>query len=435
MSSKAPHAVLESEQTKAWLRQFALGDQHLAAELLKHFVLVSRDEFATGLRRLVLREASLVPGPIALYAERELPHRYGVPHRLFREGRRKVRRAEGRGPQPVMPTRNYDPSVGSEGLVAQLITELCRERPMDFLNHPGPNSIRKHKVRRLWILTDLIGSGTRAERYLTAAWRVRSVRSWWSGHFIRLGVVAYACTEAGERHVRRHHSKPDVRYLVPCPTITSTFGREAAKAYYRLCSAYDPLEQDSNPPWIEESLGFGGTGALIAFSHGAPNNTPRIFHKSGKGEGGWTPLFPARVTAGLPLEAFGRSMGKEAIAQRLRDLGQKVLAKSPATLDSSIEVKKRFLVLAALSRRPRFTAALATRTGLTTMEVVDVCDELFRLGWIDSQKHLTDSGCGELQHAKRRVAKERQRAHRLLEPPPKSPYYPSSLRSPTPPSR
>ena len=73
------------------------------------------------------------PGHLALYAERELPKRIGVPHRPFREPKRKVKCAEDICPQPVKPTRGYDPDVGSEGLVAQSTTELHRTDPSDSL--------------------------------------------------------------------------------------------------------------------------------------------------------------------------------------------------------------------------------------------------------------------------------------------------------------
>lgn len=107
----------------------------------------------------------------------------------------------GVGPQPIQPTRAYDPEVGSEGLIAQLITELCRLPRSPFLNHPGPDEIRKRKVRRFIVLTDLIGSGRRARDYLEAAWQVRSVRSWSSLRLLRFEVLAYATTDHGRRRV------------------------------------------------------------------------------------------------------------------------------------------------------------------------------------------------------------------------------------------
>lgn len=419
----------------AWIGQFDRRDQHRANSLLRLFRLVSRDEFVDGLRDEVSRQAARVDGPVALYAERELGHRLGVPHRLFKESGGKHKRAKGVGPQPVKPTKAYLPGVGSEGIVAQLINDLCKEQPKKFLNHPGPDKIRKFKARAFWVLTDLVGSGKRAENYLRAAWKVRSVRSWHSGRFIRFGVIAYAMTSRGEARISRHNSRPLTAHVVPCPTIVSLFSGPEADVYLNLCKRYDPMVPPSRRHESEISysedvdgfLGFGGVGALIAFAHGAPNNIPSMFRKASTRADGWTPIFPARVTAGLPSKAFGLDLTSETIAARLNALGQKVLAKSPAAKSAAPEVKKRFLVLATLSRGQRGTMVVAVRTGLTTIEVDKVCHDLQALGWIDNQRRLTDAGIGELRHLRSATAKLPQVVDAEA---PKPMYYPSSLRAP-----
>ena len=380
-----------------------------------------------------LHEARCVDGPIALYAERELGRRLGVPHRLFKESKGKVKRAYGVGPQPVRPTKAYQPEVGSEGIVAQLITDLCRQFPKQFLNHPGPDKIRKTKARAFWVLSDLVGSGKRAYDYLSAAWKLRSVRSWRSGGFLRFGVIAYAMTQSGQARIDRHPCKPLTSCVHPCPTIFSAFGRSAVSAYVSLCERYDPVSPGPGTFNDDKSLGYGGVGALVAFAHGAPNNSPRIFHKTSKRAHGWIPLFPARVTAGLPSTGFGRSLRPETISARLKALGNKALAKSPAARHASIEVKKRYLVLAALSRRQRGDVILAIKTGLSLFEVGHVCNELEGFGWIGPRRVLTDTGLGELRHLRRKVEQKRQRAGANAEVE-KPPYYPTSLRAPAIPS-
>lgn len=173
-------ALLKAQPTLSWLSQFEPEDQATAVALLRAMTLVSRDAFADRLRDLILHRLREGQTPIGLYVERELRHRHGVPFRLFKESERKVRRAYGAGPRPVEPTRSYDADVGSEGIVAQLVSELCRSHPTQIFNHPGPDAIRKRGIRRFILVTDFIGSGKRAATYLQAAWRVRSVRSWWS---------------------------------------------------------------------------------------------------------------------------------------------------------------------------------------------------------------------------------------------------------------
>lgn len=429
----AETSMLESEAAKAWVRQFAPRDQQLAAEMLGIFIFVSRDELASGLTAQVLHHAKFVDGPIALYAERELGHRLGVPHRLFKESTGKVKRAYGVGPAPVKATKAYKPEVGSEGIVAQLITDLCRQYPKRFLNHPGPDEIRKKRACAFWVLTDFVGSGKRAHDYLSAAWKVRSVRSWKSGRFLKFGVIAYAMTQDGQARIERHACKPLASCVQPCPTIFSAFNSAKADACARLCERYDPVGSKTDTLRDSSFLGYGGVGALMAFAHGAPNNTPRIFHKTSKRANGWIPLFPSRVTAGLPTTGFGRSLRPETITARLEALGNTVLAKSPAARDAPVEVKKRYLVLAALSRAHRGDDILAIKTGLSTVEVKQVCKDLEGLGWMGERRVLTDAGLGQLRHLRRTVAQQRLRADIHVETE-KPPYYPTSLRAPVIPS-
>lgn len=244
-----PTAIATDGRAKAWLQQFQMGDRARAQKLLEAFAFISRDDFLDQMRVMLLRESASVKGAIALYAERELRHRFGKPHRLFKEAERKVKRAIGsKGPDAVKPTKAYDPSVGSEGIVAQMISQLCQEYPGKFLNHPGPDQIRKKRARAFWVVTDLIGSGDRASRYLEAAWLVRSVRSWWSGKLMKFAVMAYSATESGERWVARHPSKPEIHIVLPCPTIDTSFPPKEAEQMKMLCTTYDPTDGEPGPP-------------------------------------------------------------------------------------------------------------------------------------------------------------------------------------------
>jgi hypothetical protein len=240
-------------------------------------------------------------------------------------------------------------------------------------------------------------------------------------------------TQRGEARIKRHACGPLTAYVQPCPTIFSAFGGMKADACVRLCERYDPVESGDDTFEENSSLGFGDVGALIAFAHGAPNNTPRIFHKTSKRAKGWIPLFPSRVTAGLPVTGFGRSLRPETISARLEALGNTVLAKSPAARDAPVEVKKRYLVLAALSRAHRGDDILAIKTGLSTAEVKHVCQDLADLGWVGERRVMTDAGLGELRHLRRTVAQQRQRVDTHAHAP-KPPYYPTSLRAPVFPS-
>lgn len=301
--------------------------QETALVLLESLRLVSHAEFADGIRSLILDQAQACDGPVGLYAEREVRSQKGIPDRLFKEHsrRKSKRRAYGMGPQPVLPRHRKRPEVGSEGLVAQLITDLCRAFPDLFRSHPGPDVIRRDRVRAFFLVTDFIGSGNRVSKYLTAAWRLRTVKSWASLGLLRFEILAYSGTEAGLRAVSRHRSSPKSSVVLPCPTVTASFAGRASRVssaqVRRWCCAFDPVDGDP-----VESLGYDGCGALIAFAHGIPNCAPRILHKRGRRR--WKPLFPGRSTFRLR-EAWNSDDDIAPFVKRLRRLGEGKIAEGP----------------------------------------------------------------------------------------------------------
>jgi hypothetical protein len=413
---------MTSEPTLAWLGQFDPDDQAAAQAMLQNMMLVSRDAFADGLRKLILHRLAAGEEPVGLYAEREVRHHKGIPNRLFKETKKKVKRAFGAGPAPVEATKTYRPEVGSEGLVAQIVTELCRERRGVLVSHPGPDAIRKYKIRRFIVLTDFIGSGKRVRDYLEAAWRVRSVRSWWSSRQrtgLSFEVIAYTATPAGRRLVEEHPCEPVVSVVAGSPTI-DTLPDELRVSVRGICIRYDPVDHDPI-----ESLGFAGGGALIAFAHGVPNNAPRILHKRSSR---WAPLFPARVTAGSRAH-FADRRDPQAVVERLIRLRQRRLAAGPWLQGASAQARGLFLTLAALGRGPRFDEVLSRKTGLTVLEVQRWVSFAVEQGWVNSQRRLTDRGQAELaqarEGAKRKIS---------LQPKREELYYPSSLREPCGPS-
>ena len=416
-------AFLRSEPALAWLGQFEPEDQPVAVALLRAMTLVSRDAFAEGLRALLLARLAQGKGPIGVYVEREVRHRHGVPFRLFKETKTKVRRAHGVGPRPVEPTRAYDADVGSEGLVAQLVSEVCRAHPKQVFNHPGPDAIRKHRIRRFVLVTDFIGSGKRATTYLQAAWRVRSVRSWWSARATKglsFEVVAYAATRSGRAGVERHHSRPEVHVVIGCPTLDTAFSNKDARGDARkLCDKYSPVQPRVMPP-----TGYAHGGALIAFAHGVPNNAPLILHKRGDG---WAPLFPTRVTSATR-QHFPGSSDAEAVRTRLVEMRQARLAEAGQVAGAKPYAQKRLMVLASLGRPPRTAEAISRKTGLTVLEVEAALKAALEINWVDRQHRLTDLGHAQLKQARKAPSKEPLPSEALPF------YYPSSLRAPQEPS-
>jgi hypothetical protein len=429
--------LASSENSQRWLNQFDLGDRVLAEELLNELVLVSNDDFLSGLANLIIDSSAEIPGPIGLYVEREVRHWRGRPNRLFKESTKKPIRAYGSlGPAAVQPTKAYDPTVGSEGLVATLVTQLCRRFKDKFFFSPGPDKIRQKRIRALWLVTDFIGSGNRARDYIQAAWRVRSVRSWWSGKLVSFGVLAYSSTETGRGRVEALKCKPTVHHVIPCPTVDTSFSEHKALLIRALLDRYTPSKNKNGPAFwgpLKESLGFMGTGALIAFAHGMPNNCPPILHRASSAKNSnWTPLFPSRVTSTIDPNLFGAALSPERIRHRLQKIGQKKLSTSSFALNERIGIGKVALLLGALAYpRRNDDNTLCHRTGMTTSEVRSLCRLMSLYRWIDVRRRLTDEGHSQLRHArKQQVAHWQQLVQKPVGNIVQKPYYPQSLRLP-----
>lgn len=410
---------IESAPTRAWLSQFDPDSQRVMITMLKAMRLVTRDMFADSLRARLLQAAKGTSGRIGLYVEREMPPKGAPAAPLFSQSQELPRRAIGLGPRPIEPDEGQPGDVGSEGIVAQLVSELCREMPQSFVSHPSPDQIRSHNnpVRKFILVTDLIGSGQRAERYLDAAWSVFSVKSWWSSRRnkgVSFEVVAYAATDAGLERVQRHRLSPLVRLVAHCPTIETAFNEEDSNAIKRVCVQYNPGAARANP------LGYQSTGALIAFAHGAPNNCPRILHARGNA---WVPLFARRVTAQTRAE-FNEELGPEQVRQLLIGMRHRRLSEGYVWARAPKGTMETYLVLAALSHRPRRIDVVARRTGLTFIEVETIVRKAETHGWIDADYRLTDTGQAHLRAAKkkRRVAPTGGDSANS--------YYPSTLRVP-----
>lgn len=387
--------------------------------MLRKMRLVTYSEFSDSIRNLIVDRGNAVAGSVGLYAEREIATVNGSLEPLFSETQGKVRRATGRGPLPIKPLVAQSSQVGSEGIVAQLITELCREFPRLFYSHPGPDLIRKKRIRRLFIVSDFVGSGKRASAYLQSAWSVRSVRSWWSARSrkgVSWEVISFAATTLGRKTLEMHPALPQLHVVAGCPTIDTVFNDEMRPRVRGLCIRLDPVNHD-----VVESLGFRGAGVLLAFAHGIPNNAPRILHKWSKN---WAPLFPGRVTAQVR-EKFETERDAGAIASRLEDLGHRRLAAGSWIPGASAEQREIFLVLAALGRSPRFDEVLSRKTGLTVLEVRRSIIKARSHDFIDGERRLTSRGQAELALARRALPRSEELP--IVEKPF---YYPKRLRAP-----
>lgn len=416
-------SLSQSDFVRDWLAQFSAPERPMAAQLADAVMLVSYDALYRGLRLLLdemctNREEGIQDRLIALFAERAVETReaedgeYGfLRHEVlpFFPGTDEGR-ATGAGIPPIVVDPN-DQEVGSEGAVANFITGYERLHRDSVLSHPGPDALRTGRVSHIVIVTDFIGSGKRVWEMLEAFWRVATIRSWHSYGLVRFAVVAYSGTEDGLKHVRSHRSAPSVRVVHACPTIFTAFVGADRDAVEALCRAH--------PRKSRYPFGFGWAGALIAFSHGMPNNAPPILHSDRKG---WVPLFRNRSALGADMHF------PAANADALADRARAVLHIRTAERFLADPTRRRWvetmLVLTALKDGSRTAASASARTRLSLADVEQILVFTRIAHWTSPRNTLTVLGQRELRRLQLR------RARTVVLPTEDLPYYyPSQLRA------
>lgn len=410
----------ETTEGISWIDQFRSEDQRLACSLLDSLTLIQHDELVKGIQDLIIDIAKNSNDVIGIFAEREIRRgKGGIPNALYKQPRRKKnRRSFGPGPQPVKPKQAYDLSVGSEGIIAWLVTDICKQHPTRFISHPSPDQIRRKRVRQFMLVTDMIGSGRRVCEYLDSAWKVASVKSWKSLGLMSFTVVSYTGTEKGVAFSESHKTKPSVRIARSCPTIFTEFNNEAAKNIRSLCIHYDPVDHDRI-----ESLGYRGSEALVVFSHSCPNNVPRLLFKTDK-KNSWRPIFPNRGTASSR-NAFKLLERENELRRKLARMNEVRLSLGDWMSLYSDEAKCMLLVLAAIGKGPKQSEAISRKTGLNIVLIDILIENATQWGWIDSNRRLTVSGKGQLNYARKANA-----AHNDTQKSVNDYYFPKLLRAP-----
>jgi hypothetical protein len=211
------------ETACSWLSQFHEVDRPTASALLDDLLLLNDEQVATAFRPLLFTLAQERKGRrkrIALYAERPFAEACAFDVALVADadGRMRRRAVGSKGPAAVGPVRG-SPRVGSEGMVAFIISQAVEASPKIYMNHPGPDRLRARTnlPSTLAIVTDFVGSGERVRTMVDKFWAVPTVRSWVSRGWVSFKVIAAAGTSAGLEQVRNHHLRPQVlvEYIAP----------------------------------------------------------------------------------------------------------------------------------------------------------------------------------------------------------------------------
>jgi hypothetical protein len=413
----APSKLSQTTVGIAWLGQFPPSDRPQAAAMLDAMLLLNEEQIISSLRMSldrIARGARHRGKRVALYAEREYQESTIFPVSLVPDANGKLRRRSvGRtGPAAVKPVRGKA-RVGSEGIVAFVISQQKEAWPKIFMNQPGPDGIRgkTSPAGEIVIVSDFLGSGSRLRSMLDKFWAVPTVRSWISQRLIKFRIVAAAATAPAIANLKRHKTHPEVITDWIAPTVISHPNWSMSWKWKTLINTHGPQRGRGTG-----RFGFGDEGALIALSYRIPNNAPAIVHHS---QGGWRALYDGPV----PVELY-RLFGVRSLAEMIEtaaedsgvDLGEGLTEEDRLTI----------VVLSLLKGRWHKGAeiALASRTGLTVPRLMDVLRGALKNELITGTGRLTDKGYAFVQSGR---ALERATPQIATNP---KPYYPESLRVP-----
>lgn len=403
----------ETSFAQNWLGNLAHEDRETAALLLDRLMLVGASEFTTRIIQQLNQikiDCETGRSSVALFAEREVKKlNYEV--LPFFPGT-EAGRATGDGIPPVqVSSKNQD--VGSEGVIAALISKYCKVPDNHALSHPGPDLLRENRVRRIVIVTDFVGSGRRVSEMLDALALVASIQSWRSYGLLNFHVVCYSGTERGLQTVRSHALRPKVSSYIACPVIDEAFTGGELGAVKLLCQKY-PGKRSRFP------FGFNSTGSLIAFSHGIPNNAPALLHSQ---SGGWKPLFPGRSTVSSEIDKIADSSAM-LIQNSKRVLGIREARRVLSDSEGKIWTHA-MLVLDAIRSGARTISRLSALTQIPMDRVEEVIALAKTAGWVTPKQSLTRLGRREIRGVKRYELIDKEIAF-----PESQFYFPSQLRAP-----
>ncbi|HCF7181954.1 TPA: hypothetical protein NIJ36_001923 [Pseudomonas aeruginosa] len=415
--------ISQRDTAKLWLSQFDREprDRRLAERLLNSVNYCPLNEFKSSLVKLT-RDVLPLGQPSALFIERELqPTKAKLPPPIYQQRKtyskrsgRRHQRAYGAAIQAIKSITYKMQEIGSEGHIASIANTLCRRSGTRFLLQPTAENVRQSKVRNFVVLTDFIGSGDRARKMLDAMSNVASIRSWFSGKFVKFWVLAYSGTDQGIANVRSHRFAPRVHVVTECPTLYNSFEHDL-NDMLELCQAYGAHS--------DKPLGYQDTAALLVFEHGAPNNMPAIFvSEKNRGAKRWAALFPKRVT-----EIFwGAENDDEAplITAALEALGLPEIQSAPSFRRAGNKVKLAVIILLAFSQKKRRVADIRRLLPLSLDTLLHAINNAVRRDWVTAHGALTLSGRKRLRMLKRQGAKH------FVAPDPFFPYHPEQLRAP-----
>ena len=398
----------ETGRGLSWLENFPDESRAIATQLLDALLLVSWSDARIELKSRLEAVFQLSMG------RREGPA-WVLPVMADEDTRQIANLASSIDPAAFdnyLPASGISSTPGSEGAVGNLVRDSVLRDAI------GPKTnieeLRSRRVRTVILVTDLVESGSQVEDFAASLLRNKTLRSWKSGRWIQIWVVAYAMSQAAQDKLRGSPHIDDIFFVTSAPSIDSLpWPPHSIEEARLLCIRHARKGADA--------MGYKGHGGLFAFQERPPNTSPAIFRQTGKD---WSPLFEGRRTPrDLQHELRNVSVPETNHAMTLTAVHQHRLSVS---IERQFRPENQALLttLALLLRDPTAKAKIGSTLSLTQSAAEGVFAYLHRMSWVTEDGVVTELGRAELRAGKRGIRQVEKR----VRPAPGEPYYPSSLR-------
>lgn len=395
----------ETARGRAWLANFDEEDSPYAGLLLDSLDIVSSDVMRSALRNHLLELTGDATVLIPALPKEDLPAVEGEAKPVAYES--------------FHPGDSMSATPGSEAFVGNVVREFVGEAPEEERGpwiHPEspPDRLRDLRCRRLFLVTDYIGSGQQVIDAAKVFVRNPRIRSWRSFRWLRVVVVAYAASPEGRARIATERSIDELSVVRSASSIFSApWTDEERDVIVSLC------ERHVAPRDRWKALGYKRSGGLFVMRGRVPNNVPLVLRQR---RADWNPFFDGRRFPDDLAEELQTHEGHRDLMKLTAMVHQERLTRSLASGRLKSPTDRLAVVLALVARRPRSAPDIANDLNVPEREAQAFLD-FFDAAGLTNRGKLTTRGWNELRAAKRlprRITAGLEGDH--------TPYYPRQLR-------
>ncbi|MBM9500519.1 hypothetical protein JWG44_09695 [Leptospira sp. 201903071] len=280
----AQFSFSEEPYVQQWVEKFAEADRKIITLFLTQLLLVPVSKFLRSIdttlsneRERLLRQNNFTPIVILPVIKTSKRSIFCVPSNYSARSKQniKLHLTSDKVPEIIQYSNNYrDPGIGSEALLANLITTCHRKWRKEIVINPTINKMKKLSVHNMYFLDDLVGSGDRFISFYNKVIAHPTIKSWKSSKYINFTLVCYSITEEAFQRIKALNSNIRILYDIKCPTIDNitSLTKEQKQLIEKTCKKYSKNFHDF-------ALGYRNSKVLLVFEHSVPNNLPGILFK------------------------------------------------------------------------------------------------------------------------------------------------------------